>query len=84
MSEKRRGLADRLAHVGCGLLLAGLTIVTVILYGELTWLVYGAVRVILSGGEGWGFGVFFVGVYCVLTGAMFLFLSEGLKNGAVS
>ena len=84
MSEKLGVLADRLAQVGWGLFLAGLTIIALILYGALTWLTYGAVRVILSGGEGWGFGVFFVGVYCVLTGAMFLFLSEGLKNGAVS
>ena len=80
MMVENRDLADRLAHVGCGLLLAGLTIVTVILYGELTWLVYGAVRVILSGGEGWGFGVFFVGAYFALTGALFLFLSNLAKE----
>ena len=82
MMVENRDLADRLAHVGCGLLLAGLTIVTVILYGELTWLVYGAVRVILSGGEGWGFGVFFVGVYCALTGGMLIFLGDGIRRRA--
>ena len=82
MSEKLGVLADRLAQVGWGLFLAGLTIIALILYGALTWLTYGAVRVILSGGEGWGFGVFFVGVYCALTGGMLIFLGDGIRRRA--